>query len=140
MSRAAKETLVKKTPIIYSDFMTNFEKHPASGDIVRVTNVESIKQSLKNLLKINRGDKPFQPSFGSDVTKYLFENIDAFALNMIRQSIQDSITQYEKRVQVVKVNVNNSDTNPNEVYVSIYFYIINTGESASLSLILKRVR
>ena len=140
MSRAAKETIVKKTPIMYSDFMTNLEKHPASGDIVRVTNVESIKQSLKNLLRINRGDKPFQPSFGSDVNRHLFDTIDSFTLNYIRQNIEDAINQYEKRIQVVKVNVTNSEINTNEVDVSIYFYIINTGESASLSLILKRVR
>jgi len=140
MSRAAKETLNKKQPIIYSDFVNNLLLHPLSGDIARVTNDESIKQSIKNLITFNYGEKLFNPTVGSDVYKSLFEPLDGFVLNDIRDHIVNTITYYETRVNLIDVQVSGMENDENAVAVTIVFSIINTGASASLNLILRRVR
>lgn len=140
MSRAAKETLVKKQSIVYSDFMGNLERHPNSGDLARVTNAESIKQSLKNLIRMNYGDKLFNPYIGSQVNAMLFDPFDNFTLNDIKQHIWDTVTMFEKRVTLMDVTVTVNANDENQAAATIKFYIINTNEQESLNLILKRVR
>jgi len=140
MSRADKETIIKKQPIVYSDFVSNLLTHPISGDIARVTNEESIKQSIKNLLMINYGEKLFNPIIGSDVFKSLFEPLDGFTLNTIHDNIVDTIKFHETRVELINVTVSGIENDENSVAVTIVFNIINTGMSTSINLILGRVR
>lgn len=140
MSRADKETIIKKQPIIYSDFVSNLLTHPLSGDIAKVTNEESIKQSIKNLLMINYGEKLFNPIIGSDVFKSLFEPLDGFTLNTIHDNIVDTIKYHETRVELIRVIVSSMENDENSIAVTIVFNIINTGVSTSVNLILGRVR
>ena len=35
----------------YSDFYTNFDKHPDKNDILKYSNEESIKRSIRNILQ-----------------------------------------------------------------------------------------
>ena len=140
MSRAAKETINRKQPIIYSDFVNNLLLHPLSGDIAKVTNAESIKQSIKNLVQINYGEKLFQPTIGCNVYRSLFEPLDGFTLNDIKEGIADTIKFYEPRVVLLNVETSGIENDDNAVSVTIYFSIINTGENATLNLILRRVR
>jgi phage baseplate assembly protein W len=140
MSRADKETIIKKQPIVYSDFVSNLLTHPISGDIARVTNEESIKQSIKNLLMINYGEKLFNPIIGSDVFKSLFEPLDGFTLNTIHDNIVDTIKFHETRVELINVTVSGIENDENSIAVAVFFNIINTGMSTSINLILGRVR
>ena len=47
----------------------------------------------------------FNPNFGSNITAALFENIDEFSANIIRDEIKNSIENYEPRVKLIEVNV-----------------------------------
>lgn len=140
MSRASKQTISQIQKTVYSDFMSNLDTHPLSGDIARVTNVESVKQALKNLILISYGEKPFQPTIGSNVYKSLFEPLDGFTINDIKQHIRDTIDQNEKRVKLLDVQLVLSEINDNAIDATITFYVININQTASLNLILKRVR
>jgi phage baseplate assembly protein W len=111
-----------------------------SGDIAKVTNSESIKQSIKNLVQINYGEKLFNPTLGCDVYKSLFEPLDGFTINDIKDNISDTIKFYEQRVVLLNVEASGIENDDNSLSVTIYFSIINTGENATLNLILRRVR
>ena len=140
MSRAAKETITTKQPIVYSDFMNNLDLHPLSGDVAKVTNAESIKQSIRNLIIIGYGEKLFNPTIGSNVYQSLFEPIDGFTINDIQDHITDTIGFHEPRVNLLQVVVSPNPRDDNAVTATIAFNIINTGEIATLNLILTRVR
>ncbi len=49
-------------------------------DISPVTNEESIKQSIRNIVLTAPGEKLFNPKFGSSVYKMLFEPLDPFMI------------------------------------------------------------
>jgi phage baseplate assembly protein W len=140
MSKADKQTVISKQPIIYSDFVSDLLQHPISGDIAKVTNEESVKQSIKNLLMINYGEKLFNPIIGSNVFKSLFEPLDGFTLNTIHDSISDTIRNYEPRADLLNVKVSILENDENAAAVTIIFQVINTGVLTSLNLILRRVR
>lgn len=124
---------------VYSDFLSNLDTHPFSSDVAKVKNEQAIKQSIRNLLLTNVGERFFRPYLGSNVYKSLFELIDNFVINDIKTHIENTINAYEKRADLISVNVvDNGDGN--SLTATIQFSIINTGDTATLNLILKRVR
>ena len=56
----------------YSDIDLSFLKS-ASGDVFKKTSAAAVKQSVKNLLMTNWGEKPFRPVFGGNLNDLLFE-------------------------------------------------------------------
>lgn len=72
MSRADKNTATQKKQIIYRDFLRNLDVHPLSGQLAVVTNEDSIKNSLRNLILINQGEIPYNKSKGSRLNHALF--------------------------------------------------------------------
>ena len=49
--------------------------HPIRKDINKVTNQMAVINSIKNIILTSHYEKPFQPEFGSNVRKLLFENL-----------------------------------------------------------------
>lgn len=140
MSKAAKETIAKKQPIIYSDFVNNLALHPLSNDIARITNSEAVKQSIKNLVLTNYGEKLFNPEIGSNLSKSLFEPLDGFTLNDMQDHIVNTITFHEPRANLIEVRVSGDPNDENTAVATIVFSLINTNEVTTLNLILRRVR
>ena len=58
----------------YSDISISFEKNPITGDILKVKNDVSIKQSIKVLLLTHFNERPFQEGKGTRPNKLLFES------------------------------------------------------------------
>lgn len=124
----------------YSDFMNNLDLNPITGILAKVSNEDSIKQALKNLILTRRTERPYQPFIGSRITSLLFEPIDSVTINSIKNEIEETIRNNEPRVSLNEVVVTPDETN-NSYNVSIYFSIINIStEPEILNLILKRVR
>ena len=58
----------------FTDFNTSLVAHPINKDISLKSDVEAIKQSIRNLVLTDKMERPFQPTIGCDVRKNLFEN------------------------------------------------------------------
>ena len=124
---------------LYSDFYSNFESHPDKLDLIKYSNEESVKRSIKNILQTNTGERFFNPVFGSDIRKLLFELASPVTESLLREYIEVAITNFEPRARVldVVVSTNGDETGYN---VSVIFSTINTTEPVTLSLILSRIR
>ncbi len=139
VSRADKYTQLQKKQELYSDFLINFDKHPLTNKLARVTNEDSVKQGLRNLILTQYGERFFNSNFGSDVTKSLFDNFDQFAADNIKQAIKTTVTQKAPRVQLLDISVS-EQVDVNTFSVTIIFATINNPEPQTLDLILRRVR
>ena len=138
-SRADRFTQVNKKQETFSDFLNNFDKNPATSTLAKIVNEESIKQSLRNLILTNVGERLFQPLVGSNVSRSLFEPADAVTADSLIYYIKNCIKQNEPRVLLNDVFVfPNSDGN--SFLVTIVFSVINNTAPISLDLILRRVR
>jgi predicted component of type VI protein secretion system len=69
----------------------------------------------------------------------MFENFDDMTLMMLREGIADVITNFEPRVTVMNVSVEDSRDN-NSLYIKIVFKIKNTETPLDVSLTLERSR
>jgi phage baseplate assembly protein W len=138
-TRADRYTQTSKKQEMFSDFLNNFDKNPITNSIAKITNEDSIKQSLRNLILTNIGERVFEPMVGSNVYRSLFEPSDAITADNIIYYIKNCVKQNEPRVVLNDVFV---FPNPdgNSFLVTIVFSIINNTKQLSLDLILRRVR
>ena len=63
-----------------------------------VTDVDAIKNSLKNILVTRRGSVPGTPRFGSDLYKIVFSPMDHLTESIAKKYIRQSITEFEPRI------------------------------------------
>jgi phage baseplate assembly protein W len=133
-------TPITNKRILYSDFGKDLDLHPVSNDIARKTNEQAIKESIRNLILTNRGERLFQPLVGCDITQALFENIDVNLVNRMKDSIRETLETFEPRCNLLGVDVF-ANPGSNEVRVVIVFSVINsTDEPTTLEVVLDRIR
>ncbi|CAB4124112.1 COG3628 Phage baseplate assembly protein W [uncultured Caudovirales phage] len=123
----------------YKDLDLNFIPHPITKDINKKVGVNAVLQSLKNLLFLNHYEKPFHPEIGSNIRKMLFEPIDPVIAGILAKEIQDTITNFEPRVDIRNVYVM-ENTDGNGFDVTLEFYMVNSPEPITVSFFLERLR
>lgn len=123
----------------YRDLNLSYRVHPKSGDIRPVRDLDAIKNSIKNILSTERGEKPFRPDFGCNLNSYLFEPADNITKASIRDSIEKSIGDHEPRVEVVEVAIEDYPDR-NEYAITITVMVVNSQQQIDLEFILERLR
>ena len=123
----------------YRDLSLGFRVHPEYGDISPVKDLEAIKNSIRNILKTTRGEKPFNPKFGCGLKNYLFEPADGITKASIREEIMYSIGIQEPRVKVTDVAIEDYP-DKNAYAITISTVIVNTQQQFDLQLLLERLR
>lgn len=89
----------------FRDLSMSFQDNPLNNDLIGIRDANAIARSVRNIVFTLPGEKFFNPNFGSNITAALFENIDEFSANIIRDEIKNSIENYEPRVKLIEVNV-----------------------------------
>ena len=84
----------------FKDIKVDFARNPFTQDVSQVSNDNAIKQSLKNLVMTQPGEKLFQPQIGSGVRQLLFEPMDGFTADAIRDDILNTVGQHEPRITI----------------------------------------
>ena len=89
----------------FKDISMSFQSNPLNNDLIAIKNVNAIARSVRNIVLTTPGEKFFDPDFGSNVSKLLFENVDDITASQIQQEIEFSINNYEPRVKLINVEV-----------------------------------
>ena len=123
----------------YRDLDLFFNKK-SNKDVNKVTDVEAVKRSVRNLLLLNTFEKPFHPEIAGDVRALLFENMTPLTSAVIARKVQDVIENFEPRARLTGVNATpNFDRNAYEL--SVYFYVVNAPtELVEVDALLERLR
>ena len=107
----------------FKDISMTFARNPLTSDLIALKNTNAITRSVRNIIFTYPGEKPFDPEFGSQVSKMLFENIDPLNAIKIKREIRYSIDRYEPRVLLTNVEVT-PDYDGNAFNVIIAYNII----------------
>ena len=103
----------------FKDISMSFESNPLTEDLIAIKNETAISRSIRNIVFTLPGEKFFNPSFGSDISGSLFENIDDITGGVIEDQIRQSINNYEPRVNLMEVRTNpNFDNNAFDVTIT----------------------
>lgn len=107
----------------FKDISAIFEVNPLNDDLIALKNANAIARSIRNIVFTNRGDKPFNPFFGSRVSESLFDVMDSLTAVAIKSEIEESIKSFEPRVKLQEVKVT-PDYDGNQYDVLISYDII----------------
>ena len=129
----------KKSTRTYVDLDLDFTRHPITNDVVKITDVEAVKRSVRNLINLNHYEKPFHPEIGSNLRAMLFELMTPQMNHLISKQIQKLITNYEPRARLVQV-ATVPDFDRNAYNCKIFFYVINQPEPVTVETFLERLR
>ena len=124
----------------YSDLDLFFGKRVVGSDVNKVTDIQAVKRSLRNLINLDAFEKPFHPEISGGIREMLFENMTPMVAAVLARKIEDVIENFEPRARLVSVRAL-PDFDRNIYNVSIEFYVVNAPtELVDLSVILERLR
>jgi len=127
------------TPVIFSDLPANLDVHPVRGDLVLLTNDNSVKRSIRNLLLTDPFERFFNPVIGSGIRQSLFENMGRDIEFIMKEKITETILNFEPRANLLSVDVKGLPDD-NSYSASITFSVNNNLTPINLNLILRRIR
>ena len=121
----------------YIDFDLDFGKHPAHGDLLTVKKTTAISRSINNLIRIQAGERLFQPGLEGGLNALLFEPYGALTTSRIKKTIKYTISRYEPRADVKLVTVVADE--PNNAYlINIIFVPDNDVKETNIEVYLER--
>ena len=109
----------------FKDISMTFQANPLNNDLIAIKNENAIARSVKNIVFTLPGEKFFDPYFGSQISRTLFENVDEITAAIIVDEIKESIRNYEPRVELIDVEAF-PDFDNNQFDVIITYNIIGS--------------
>jgi phage baseplate assembly protein W len=107
----------------FKDISLSFVPHPVTKDLPILKNERAITRSIRNLVETIPTERFFNSLIGSDIRSSLFEFVDYGTASIVQNQIKTTITNYEPRVNNVKVSVN-PKPDDNAFEVTVIFDII----------------
>ena len=89
---------------IYRD-MAYQPKLTQSGDVQVVENAIAVKQAIMTILNTPVGTRLFEPDFGCDIRRFIFEFLDPQTAADIKETVRGSLARFEPRVVILGVEV-----------------------------------
>lgn len=121
----------------YKDVDLCFKRNPITGDIAVKKDERAIEQALKNVMLTRKGEKPFAPNVGSNISDILFEPMDAFSADRLERELIDNVGQFDERIRIIDVEVR-EDRSESGYICRIDYRIIGEPIVEQLNFVLKR--
>ena len=109
----------------YRDLDLFFSRKNGTNDITKITDIEAVKRSIRNLVLTNFYEKPFHPEIGSGIRDMLFENMTPITAVVLARKVEDVIENFEPRARLIGVRAQ-PNLDRNEYEVTIEFFVVNT--------------
>ena len=87
----------------FKDISMTFQRNPLTNDLIELKNETAIARSVRNIVFTIPGEKFFDETFGTNINRTLFDNIDDLSASLVVDQIRESITNFEPRVRLVDV-------------------------------------
>ena len=129
----------KRASRIYKDLDLNFGRNTVTNDVNKLTDVEAVKRSVRNLINTNHYERPFHPEIGSGIRGLLFEPITPLTSLALQRKVEEVLLNFEPRISLVQV-LSNANIDRNSYDLKIMFYVIGSEEPVEVETFLERLR
>lgn len=111
---------------------------PLGGDPLfklSYTTEEQSISNLKNLLLTRKGERPFQPFFGTDVYSLLFEQMTQDLEDSLSSSLTADIQYWLPYIVIssIDINVNEDD---NKINISLNYRVTENGANRNITMVI----
>jgi len=105
----------------------------SSGDFKRIEDLQVILSSWNNILITPKRSYQFDPEYGSDIYKLVFEPADDTTLERIKEEVVDTLLTYDDRATIENIEVT---LLPNRKGYSLAIDVKYENETGQLEIIL----
>ena len=124
----------------YTDLDLFFGRKSSDSDISKVTDIQAVKRSIRNLVLLNAYEKPFHPEISGGIRGMLFELMTPITATIIAKKVEEVINNFEPRARLVAVRAT-PDLDQNSYELSVEFYVVNAPtELVNMEVLLERLR
>jgi phage baseplate assembly protein W len=129
-----------KKNLSYTDIPFFISKNYFTGDLNLVRDLGAIRQSIKNIIMTNAGERSFDFKFGCSIYDFLFENFTVDMVVLAQSTIAGNIQKYEgSRVGINDVKILNVPKE-NKIDIIVDYNIPDVGISDIISVSILRTR
>jgi len=89
----------------YSDLDLNFTKKSSNSDVNKITDVQAVKRSLRNLVLLNYYEKPFHPEIAGGIRQMLFENMTPTIAIIISKQLEQVIQTMNQEQNLLELKL-----------------------------------
>ena len=129
----------KRSTRIYKDLDLDFGRNTVTNDVNKLTDVEAVKRSVRNLINTNHFERPFHPELGGNVRALLFENITPLTALNLQRKIEEVLSNFEPRAKITQI-IADPDMDRNGYRLEIRFYVIGIQNPITVETFLERLR
>lgn len=92
---------------------------------INYTTAEQVKYNLINYFLTSKGERVFNPSFGSNVQTFLFEQNDPSSLEILKKSIEEDINLIFSVIELKEVKII-ADEDYYSVTIQIFYSVFSS--------------
>ena len=129
----------KRATRIYKDLDLDFGRNTVTNDVNKLTDVEAVKRSVRNLINTNHFERPFHPEIGGNVRALLFENMTPLTALNLQRKIEEVLSNFEPRAKITQI-IADPDIDRNGYRLEIKFYVIGIQNPITVETFLERLR
>ena len=97
-----------------------------------ISNEEDIKSSLHILLTTRLGERVMLPNYGCNLEDLLFESLNRTLITYTTDLIKTAILYHEPRIDVIKIDISETDPLEGKLLVSIDFKVRATNSRTNM--------
>ena len=124
---------------IYKDLNLSFQMNTATKDVLKLTDVEAVKRSVRNLINTNHYERPFHPELGSDIRAMLFEPMTPLTALNLQRKVAEVLNNFEPRINLQQV-LASPNIDANSYNLRIMFYVVGVAGDVTVETMLERLR
>tara|TARA_B100000427_G_scaffold314150_1_gene307066 strand:+ start:2118 stop:2513 length:396 start_codon:yes stop_codon:yes gene_type:complete len=113
----------------FKDLSISFTRNKITNDLLVKKEDAAVKQAVVNILMTNKGERLFDPEYGSNVPSYLFDQLDYGTAANISDAIRECLSKYEPRISIISLGVE-PDFDQNGFEVQLAFKVIGRDDLA----------
>ena len=129
----------KRSTRIYKDLDLDFGRNVVTNDVNKLTDVEAVKRSVRNLINTNHFERPFHPELGGNVRALLFEPMTPLTALNLQRKIEEVLSNFEPRAKITQI-IADPDIDRNGYKLEIKFYVIGVQNPITVETFLERLR
>ena len=129
----------KRATRIYKDLDLDFGRNTVTNDVNKLTDVESVKRSIRNLINTNHFERPFHPEIGGNIRALLFELMTPLTALNLQRKVEEVLNNFEPRAKITQI-LADPDIDRNGYRLEIKFYVIGIQNPITVETFLERLR
>ena len=103
-----------------------------TGEVELIADEADILQSIEIILSTQPGERLMQPTFGCELSQFLFEEIRQGVITSIKGIVSDALLYHEPRIRVNEVEVDVSESEAGLLLIVIEYTIRQTNTRSNL--------